>query len=172
MKNKYSVNENIVEIEVTKLKNKQTEKHIVMIDLNSLQYLDNCSITVMEYKGTYYAKVYFNGETRLLHRYLISPDREDVVDHIDGNGLNNTLSNLRSASRSENAQNKLKPYTQNKSGILGVSFCNTTKKWQAQVQVNKTLHPLGKFKTIEEAAKVVKEFRKKNLPFSKEAREI
>jgi len=55
-----------------------------------------------------------------LHRLLTNAGPDDVVDHIDRNGLNNMLSNLRLTTRVGNANNT-KLHKTNKSGVSGVS---------------------------------------------------
>ena len=47
--------------------------------------------------------------------FIPNPDNKPYIDHIDGNTLNNSLSNLRWASTNENSQNKSKQLN-NKSG--------------------------------------------------------
>lgn len=60
--------------------------------------------------GVYYA-VYERGaadsnkKAFLMHREIMNPDKGMVVDHIDGNGLNNRRSNLRIVTAWENATN-------------------------------------------------------------------
>ena len=49
----------------------------------------------------------------------------------------------------------------NTSGIKGVSWHKRVKKWVALCQTNGKQKHLGSFDTIEEAEKVVKEFREK-----------
>lgn len=68
----------------------------------------------------------------------------DKIDHIDGNGLNNKLTNLRNVSNQQNCRNKRLMPT-NTSGFCGVYFVKTRKKWRAFIRhENKILH-LGDF---------------------------
>lgn len=78
------------------------------------------------------------------------------IDHIDGNGLNNALENLRLVPISENLKNKSK-YANNSSGHAGVSWHERSRKWRSYINDNgKRLH-LGYFATLEEAIKARKE---------------
>ncbi len=61
----------------------------------------------------------------LMHRELLCAG---LVDHIDGNGLNNQRANLRPASVGENAHNQRMRST-NTSGVKGVSFDKARGKW-------------------------------------------
>jgi len=85
-----------------------------------------------------------------MHRAILNaPPRMDV-DHINGNGLNNTRENLRLCTRSQNMMNqRLKGGT---SRFRGVSWLKGGAKWHAQVRANgKRLH-LGLFTDETEAA--------------------
>lgn len=83
-----------------------------------------------------------------MHRMLL-PDAR-VVDHIDGNGLNNQRANLRSATYSQNSYNR-----KSVSGFKGVAFCsNKNRPWRATIMHNgKKIH-LGYFDNPKEAARV------------------
>ena len=50
---------------------------------------------------------YNNGKRKTIkmHRLIIDANKKNVVDHIDGNGLNNTKSNLHECSQRENVIN-------------------------------------------------------------------
>lgn len=75
------------------------------------------------------------------------------TDHIDGNGSNNSISNLRETSPSENNCNKITP-SRNTSGARGVSWNKRKSKWHAYVKKEgKTTH-LGYFESFEQAKEV------------------
>jgi hypothetical protein len=65
-----------------------------------------------------------------MHRMIMRPPKGMVVDHINGNGLDNRRCNLRICTRQENARNRRK-HADGKSRFLGVYLRG--KKWQAFV---------------------------------------
>lgn len=71
-----------------------------------------------------------------LHRYIMKPDDNMLVDHINGDPTDNRKSNMRICDRSENAYNKTKSKN-NKSGYKGVYWDIQKKKWMAQIGRNK-----------------------------------
>lgn len=54
------------------------------------------------------------------------------IDHIDGNGLNNRISNLRLVSHKENLKNQ-RLRSSNTSGVTGVSFVKARGLWEAHI---------------------------------------
>ena len=86
-----------------------------------------------------------------LHRFIMNAPQGLIVDHIDGNPLNNKRENLRLATVAENGQNRGKPAT-NTSGFKGVDFHKGTGKFRAQITVNKKRITLGYFLTASDAA--------------------
>lgn len=97
-----------------------------------------------------------------LHRVIAERMGLDIadkdVDHIDGNRLNNRRSNLRAATRSENARNS-GARRNSKSGIKGVHLRDG--RWIAQIGMSGRRVYLGSFATIEAAAAAYAEAAKK-----------
>ncbi len=82
---------------------------------------------------------------RMIKRTLVELE---YVDHVDNNPLNNTRSNLRICTFSENVRNKSR-YQRNKVGIKGVYMRGN--KYRAQIQIDGRKIMLGSFNTEEEA---------------------
>jgi len=85
-----------------------------------------------------------------LHRYLLDAQPGQIVDHIDGDPLNNTRANLRLVTRAQNQWNR--KAQQNASGYKGVSWHRLNQKYYARIQVHNRRHFLGYFETAQEAA--------------------
>lgn len=94
-----------------------------------------------------YARRYSPGGIVLMHREIMKPPKGMVVDHINGNGLDNRRCNLRICTQAENTRNRRKPAC-GQSRFIGVSPCGH--KWQATVK----RQYLGLFDDEVEAAKV------------------
>ena len=85
--------------------------------------------------------------------FIPNPENKDCVDHRDGNPTNNTLVNLRWASRSENIRNS-QLSAGNTSGVKGVYWYKPRQKWCAGIMVDGISIHLGYFTTLEEASLV------------------
>jgi len=99
-------------------------------------------VTISIKSKTYYAH-------RLAWLYVYGEMPKNVIDHINGNGMDNKIINLRDVTQSINIQNILKIPSHNKSGLMGVSFYKKTEKWRASLTLNKKHFHLGLFKTPE-----------------------
>ena len=73
------------------------------------------------------------------------------IDHVDGDGLNNRIGNLRDGTRSQNQRNQ-RPGKRNRSGVLGVSWHSSTKNWRAHIWIDGKRKALGNFKRLKHAA--------------------
>lgn len=81
--------------------------------------------------------------TMKLHRYILNlGNRYPIVDHINGDPLDNRKNNLRTCNHSENLRNRGKAKN-NKSGYKGVSWAKHANKWQASICVNYVHYHLG-----------------------------
>lgn len=87
-----------------------------------------------------------------LHRLIMDCPESMVVDHINGNKLDNRRENLRICTQRENMVNcgLLK---NNTSGVKGVSWSKASNKWEAFIHFNNKKIYLGVFKDKEEAIK-------------------
>jgi hypothetical protein len=85
-----------------------------------------------------------------LHRLILGAEKGQVVDHINGDSMDNRRSNLRFASPSLNAVNK--NTVGGVSGYRGVQRNNRGKKWRARLYVDQKALILGSYETPEEAA--------------------
>ena len=83
-----------------------------------------------------------------MHRFLTKCPDGYMVDHINGNSLDNRRTNLRTVTNRENQQNR----TVHREGRLcGCTYRKRIKKWEAQIRINKSQKHLGYFKTEIEA---------------------
>lgn len=99
-------------------------------------------------------------KTLLLHQLILKTDDNHVVDHIDGNGLDNRKSNLRIATMSQNAMNRKLAYN-NTSNVTGVDYVKYSGKWRARLRVNGITHCLGYYINKEDAVKARKDAEEK-----------
>lgn len=101
-----------------------------------------------------YARCKRQGKNVLMHRLILGTEAGIVVDHIDGNGLNNRRSNLREATHQQNSVNSKKPQTGTAtSKYKGVYFYRRLGKWCAQIKVSDAGNYLGLYDTQEAAAR-------------------
>lgn len=73
-----------------------------------------------------------NSDKKYLHRVLLNPKAGELVDHINGNKLDNRRENLRIANYSENGYNK-KLATDNKSGEYFVTYNKSTNYYSVNI---------------------------------------
>lgn len=96
-------------------------------------------------------KVYAKSGSRYLHRYLLDAPKGLDVDHINGDGLDNRRTNMRTATRSQNLWNR-RMNRNNTSGFQGVSFWAGRGKWVATIVQYRRRTIIGQFDSAEEAA--------------------
>jgi hypothetical protein len=100
-----------------------------------------------------YAECWLKGHARkiFMHRLLVGPIPGGmVIDHADGNALNNTRANLRVCTTSQNSANS--SGKGNKTGFKGVHYCRLTNLWRAEIYKDYRKIRLGRHSTPEQAA--------------------
>lgn len=107
-----------------------------------------------------YACTYIDSDRVPMHRFIMNPPKDKVVDHIDRDITNNLESNLRICTNQENAFNKSLS-KRNKSGVAGVFWSEKDNKWQAFIKKDNKLKYLGSFKLKEDAISARLEAEKK-----------
>ena len=110
-------------------------------------------------KGTN-GRVYFqhtlsSGKSIYLHRVIVGSKKGEQVDHVDMNTLNNRMENLRIATAAQNQFNRGRPRN-NTSGFKGVSWCESSGRWQAFIKRGGKSVWIGSFLTPEEAHEAYK----------------
>lgn len=111
--------------------------------------------------GQGYRVFWFKGQKYLTHRviYVIhNGETSSIIDHIDGNKLNNDPSNLRESSYSLNARNLKKP--ESKSGIRNV-YKAYGNKWGVSIKIGEVVFHFGVYEDLELAELVSKEVQDK-----------
>lgn len=110
--------------------------------------------------------------TTYLHRDIFDllPGNKIQVDHIYGNKLNNSRSNLRKVSHSQNQQNRIGNDKRNTSGYRGIWWDKSRQKWRAEATIEGKRNFIGYFIDLQEANKAAIKFRKFHMPYSSEAR--
>lgn len=132
----------------------------ILVDDEDYPLLSRFNIYVDKYKSNrsnnFYGKIYVSQRNVKIHRLIVGspPKGNYVVDHINGNGLDNRKSNLRFCTPNQNAQNQNSPIV-SKTGFKGVTrqWGNRIKIWKARIRFKNNLIDLGSYKTKQEAAK-------------------
>lgn len=104
---------------------------------------------------TYAVVLLANGKSQRelrLHRAIICARAGDVVDHIDGNGLNCVRHNLRFVTPAQNSQNRMASRNTS-SPFKGVTFHKQTRKWESHIRHEGHKRHLGLFADEADAAR-------------------
>lgn len=100
-----------------------------------------------------YTRIKIGGSSEAAHRlawlWMTGKEPSDEIDHKDGDRSNNRFDNLREATRAQNCHNK--KAKAGSSEFKGVYFNKQSKKWIANITINRVRHYLKSWKT-EEAA--------------------
>ncbi len=87
-----------------------------------------------------------------MHRVIANTPPDALTDHIDGDGLNNTRTNLRVVSNQKNQHNQNHKQQNATSQFRGVCWDKRRTRWQANIAVDSKNKFLGYFTSEHEAA--------------------
>ena len=111
--------DNYAEVILCDLRGIEVARSLIDLDCIDLIKNDHWYLTSANYM--------MGKKSDLYHKLIID---SNIVDHINRNSLDNRKCNLRPATSSQNQINRSRQKN-NTSGVIGVYFCNTRKKWKA-----------------------------------------
>lgn len=151
-----------------------TQGQNAIVDIDNFAFLSQWNwhaIADPSIKNSYAARVETVGRcshcgsgiqrTLQMHRVILNCPEGKLVDHVNGNSLDNRKENLRIATEAQNARNH-KAWTRNPSGFKGVHRNRGMKPWRARIVVNGKNIAIGFFESPEEAAKAYDKEAKKH----------
>lgn len=158
-----------IQLNTQRPKCKNYMKHIALIDDDDYDLISAYNWFVLIKKHTTYVLTKLgNGHAISMHRLICNFPDNMVIDHKDGNGLNNQRSNLRICTTQQNQMNKKKRSILKSSIYKGVTLMvnkrvctgrsrdfSVLKKyytWRAMIMLNGKKVRIGTFKTEIEAA--------------------
>jgi len=145
---------------------KLTQDKYALVDNDDFEFLNQWKWYATKQGNTFYAhrdsrnRKRNKGNIVSMHREIMNNPNNKLVDHIDGNGLNNQRKNLRFCTKSENGMNQ-KIHKNSTSKLKGVTFDKSRQKYLAQINVNKRKIFIGRFINKEDAYKAYCEACKK-----------
>lgn len=108
-------------------------------------HINNCGYLMGKARGNE------TPEKVMFHRLVLGALHGQIIDHVNGNPLDNRKVNLRFCTHAENMRNR-KTHGNNASGIKGVQRCSDS-RFRARITVNGRRIEIGSFRSAEDAGK-------------------
>lgn len=100
-----------------------------------------------------YREIRVDGKHYVAHRLIwlyVYGRMPAMIDHANGDGDDNRLSNLRECTASQNSYNA-RLSKRNRAGIKGVSWCRRTGRWQVHIAAGRKRRFLGRYASLDDA---------------------
>lgn len=124
-----------------------------IVDDEDFEWLSQWGWYAWKGRNTLYAARHIRkGGHRMIHMHRLINKTPDhlFTDHRNGDGLDNRRNNLRTATAAQNCANaRRRP--DSTSGVKGVYFDKSRRKWAADIQCEKMRVRLGRFETKDAA---------------------
>ena len=125
-----------------------TQSKVTLVEDGDFEFLSQYRWYANLVYDKWYARTSMGTGKIYMHQLLL---RATEVDHINGDSLDNRRSNLRSATRSQNAANRAKAGGMT-SQYKGVSWDKANQKWRSTIMVDYKQVSLGRFESEHDAA--------------------
>jgi len=132
---------------------------VALVDDADFEWLSRWRWSINRGAGVRATRYAVRGERRgghrlliTMHRVIMGAEEGQLVDHVNGDGLDNRRSNLRFCDHAQNMRNR-RISRHNKAGYKGVHIAPDERRWRAVIQVDGRQKSLGGFSTAFEAAR-------------------
>lgn len=123
------------------------------VDIDDAERLAGYKWRAHKVRNVFYAERSEGSSTVAMHRQVLQPPKGTVIDHINGDGLDNRRTNLRIVSHQENSFNR-SANGNRASSFKGVSYdSDRLLRWHARIKKGGKTISLGRYATEIEAAK-------------------
>lgn len=111
---------------------------VALVDDDDFEELSKYKWHANKHRNTYYAECHIrkqNGKyTKIrMHQFILGKKIGFIIDHKDGEGLNNQRHNIRHVTKRQNGQNLHIPKS---SKYPGVTWDKQANKWKARIKLN------------------------------------
>jgi hypothetical protein len=134
-----------------------TQGKYAIVDPEDYEWLAKYKWFAVRNDGRFYAVRWAKNRNVKMHQVIMGTEEGKVIDHINGNGLDNRRANVRFATAQQNGWNKRKQRGNYSSKYKGVHWAKKRNQWRARIKCNGRSIHLGRFETEEEAARAYDE---------------